>query len=264
MKKIPKRQKKKASKASTWNPLTTKQNSCTIKERRISLATKKHLKMNLEYLNFENYLENLGDSIGYYITIIIVPIGILLNLKTAFLFSRKSLNKTNMGFFYFWTSVLFMFTLAYSVFFIKSKLFFNYDRFYQTTTLFNKAIRSMPPWLLVITIERYVSLKYNNKINKNNKKIFFFVFLFISASLFAVNVSSIYLGLTYSFSNNTNNSVQPVVAKIKCTATNDVSNISEMIAGVFRLINPSLLIIIFVFGRQVIFNTPGYYIKDLR
>lgn len=209
--------------------------------------------MNLEYLNFENYLENLGDTIGYYITIIIVPIGILLNLKTAFLFSRKNLNKTNMGFFYFWTSILFMFTLAYNIFFIKSKLFFNYDlsktsdTLCQITTLFKKAIRSMPPWLLVITtIERYLNLKYTNKINKNNKKIYLFgLFAFISAALFAVNISSIYFGLTYTFSSNsTNNSVQSVVTKIKCTATNDILNISDMITGVFRLIIPSLLIIL--------------------
>ena len=45
----------------------------------------------------------------------------------AFIFRRRNLNKTNMGFFYFWICVFNAFTLLFYLFIVESDLFLNYN-----------------------------------------------------------------------------------------------------------------------------------------
>ena len=198
---------------------------------------------------FSESLDKLEDEIAYYTTILILPIGIVLNILTAVVFLRKGLNKTNMGFFYFWTSVLFAFTLIFYFFIYNSSIMFNYDLTLvnnascKIVTLMKRATRNLPPWLLVIiSVERYLHLKFKfNKDFKNKKLIFFSLFIVIAFLMFIINITNFF----YYLENGTNSTLVFNDTSIKeCTASEDLKFIAILTAATFRSLIPIFLLIV--------------------
>nr|QVK45697.1 G protein-coupled receptor [Proales similis] len=63
-------------------------------------------------------LLKLSDSIYFYCSIVGFPLGILLNLISFYAFSRRNLNRTNMGILYMWQTAVDTFLLFISALFI--------------------------------------------------------------------------------------------------------------------------------------------------
>ena len=207
---------------------------------------------------FSESLDKLEDEIGYYTTILIVPVGIVLNILTAVIFLRKGLNKTNMGFFYFWTSVLFAFTLIFYIFIHNSLIMFNYDLTLvnntscKIVTLLKRAIRNLPPWLLVlISIERYMHLKFKfNKNFKNKTLIFFSSFFLIVFLMLSFNITNLFYYL-----NNTKNSTLNTTNNSKCSTSSDLKFIAVLTAATFRSFIPVLFLVVlnwFIISKLII------------
>ena len=216
--------------------------------------------MNQDSEVFSESLDQLEDEIGYYTTILIVPVGIVLNILTAVIFLRKGLNKTNMGFFYFWTSVLFAFTLIFYIFIHNSSIMFNYDLTLNNNTsckivtLLKRAIRNLPPWLLVlISIERYLHLKFKFNKNFNNKTLIFFAsFFLIIFLMISFNITNLFYYL-----NNNKNSTLNTTDNQKCQTSEDLKLIAILIAATFRSLIPILFLIVLngFIASKLIINT---------
>ena len=123
-----------------------------------------------DFSNFQNKINFLELVMDYCFTILALPLGALLNIIAAFIFRRRNLNKTNMGFFYFWISVFNAFTLLFYLFVVESDLFLDYDLSTvndvscKVVFLIKRATRPLVPWFLVLlSLERFVSLKFRNK-----------------------------------------------------------------------------------------------------
>ena len=214
--------------------------------------------MSSDFSNFQNKLNSTETIIDYCFTLLALPIGVLLNFLAAFLFRRKNLNKTNMGFFYSWTSLLNAFTLLFYLLVVKSKLFFGYDlatlndASCQAILLIKRSTRPLVPWFLVLlSVERFVSLKCKNK--SSFKWAYLGIFFGILLVLFLSNTINLYFyveqtNTTLIESLNENYNETKVTLTARCSASGYVLFTSDMISAMVGTTLP----LIFLIGLELI------------
>ena len=112
-----------------------------------------------------NYVIYIGNKLDHWFLLLTVPLGILLNMISIFIFTRPNLNKTNMGFFYFHLSIWNTIVLIYYFFVMDSKSTLNYDlsthsdMMCKLITFFRRFIREIPAWIdALITFDRYLTI----------------------------------------------------------------------------------------------------------
>ena len=134
--------------------------------------------MNNEYEKFSNRLNDLGATIDHYFALITIPVGIIFNTLSVFIFLRKNLNKTNMGFFNFCLSISNSFTLIYFIFVSDSRIFFSYDLKIKNDFLcriipfLRRVIREVSPWIeVLITFDRLIYVKFPTRFKFMHKKL---------------------------------------------------------------------------------------------
>ena len=215
--------------------------------------------MSSDFSNFQHKINYLETIIDYCFSLLAVPIGVLLNITAAFIFRRKNLNKTNMGFFYFWMSAFNAFTLLFYLFVVKSNLFFNYD-----FSLINNAsckvsfwiinaTRPLVPWFLIlISLERYLSLKFIKKSCNWRKRTYLGMILGILAFLFLSNTVNLYYYVDHANTtliesfNETFNETK-VTLTPDCKASTYVMYTSDIISTMLGTTLPLIFMIVFEF-----------------
>lgn len=142
------------------------------------------------------HLENISKQLNIYFSVIIVPVGLILNIVTIIVFIRHRMNtKTNMGLFYVSLGVYDSIALLNSILFIQFLPSLDVDlpalshfacHFF---SIYRRTAIQTPSWMLVIiTLDRFRSVCYPTKFRFMEKRKFilkavfllFFVIFFIN------------------------------------------------------------------------------------
>jgi hypothetical protein len=115
-------------------------------------------------------LTPIGNTIDFYFTWIIVPIGFVTNAISILVFARTKLLKTNMGYFNLLLSISNLLTLLFYFFVYKSSTVLNLDLSVQTLTgcklfmFIRRVLRELSPIIeTVMTLDRFLSINYPKK-----------------------------------------------------------------------------------------------------
>ena len=143
------------------------------------------------------FLDEIIQSVHYWLVVITTPLGILLNLASILVYTRPNLNKTSMGFCFTNLSVWNCLVLFYFLFVQESDLImgFNLTTPSDFTCQFNlflrRLLRQISTWVeALITIDRYLAIRHPNKFNisKTRFMLLTVVIVFLLALLGTTNL----------------------------------------------------------------------------
>lgn len=115
---------------------------------------------------YVNYLSWLAEQFNYCYFLSIMPIGLVGNLISIYIYSRPSLNKkTNTGFLYIWLCLLNMFSVLWFAFVFRSSALINYTFSFPcgVEVLVRRANFMSVAWIQVlISFDRYIAVVFPN------------------------------------------------------------------------------------------------------
>ena len=122
-----------------------------------------------------SYLNSVASTIMYYPVLIALPIGLIGNVLSFYIFTRPNLNKkTNTGFLYAWLCIANLVFMLYFVLVFRSTSLFGY-RVYLACGLQNYLVRlayCLVPWMqVIISFDRFIAVVYPLKKHIMNKKV---------------------------------------------------------------------------------------------
>ena len=196
---------------------------------------------------------NFDKKLDFWFLVITIPLGILLNMISIYIYSRPNLNKTNMGFFYFHLSIWNTLVLIYYLFVMDSKQIFPYDLTTSSNsackivTFIRRCLREVPCWIeALITLERYLTICYPNrkrfKFIKSKSNFLIIIFITI-LTLGLISVENFFYFLVQY--QQTLNETMITSSSYKCESTKFIEIFSDMISILFRTIIPGILMSIF-------------------
>ena len=146
------------------------ENSISIKPKKSK--ANKISKMSSDYIN---YLTSVANTILYYPILISLPIGIVGNLFSCFIYTRPNLNKkTNTGFLFAWLCIFNICFMLGFVLFNRSKNLFGFQ-FYLPCGLNSYIFRMgfcFVPWMqVIISFDRLISVVFPLKKQIMSKKV---------------------------------------------------------------------------------------------
>ena len=216
--------------------------------------------MNKDYEKFSTYLNDLGNKIDYYFALVTIPIGIIFNTISVFIFLRKNLNKTNMGFFNFCLSISNSFTLIYFIFVSDSKILFNYDLTNKNDVLCRiilfarRVLREISPWIeVLITFDRLIYVKFPTRFKFMHKKLILaeimgFMLLILSVisieNFFHSIKTTVKIIPVLTSKNMTNNTITKSDFSSTCTGSNDILLASDLISIILRTFIPIITMVV--------------------
>jgi hypothetical protein len=122
-----------------------------------------------------SYINSVTDSLVSYSVLSMLPIGVIGNLFSIYIYSRPNLNKkTNTGFLYAWFCLLNILLVLYFALVFRSSYIFNYSVRLPCgmVTYLLRAIWCSVPWILVlISFDRFVSVVFPLKKHFMSKKV---------------------------------------------------------------------------------------------
>jgi hypothetical protein len=115
-------------------------------------------------------LKELSDQISFYYIVICLPIGILLDVFSIYIFSKRSLQKTNMGFLFVCKLSIDIILMVSYIFLLRSQLLFNVDiKTYSNLacslfSFYRRYILHISGFMTVfISFDRFVYIHYSGK-----------------------------------------------------------------------------------------------------
>lgn len=124
---------------------------------------------------YVNNLNAVSDSLGYYYLIITLPVGIIGNLASIFIYTRPALNKkTNTGFLFTWLCILNICSIFNYIFITKSSLIFNYSVSAPcgVLTYIRRTAFNITSWMeALISFDRFMAVVFPNKIKLMRNKV---------------------------------------------------------------------------------------------
>lgn len=179
-------------------------------------------------------LVQIANKIDFYFVVTLVPVGIATNFISMLIFTRKSLNATNMGFFNLLISISNIVTLVFYLFFMESNRVFNYDLSIvsdfgcKLMMLLRRVIREMAPIVeTVMTLERFMTVYYPKRFTVFQKRSFLSALILIIFTCFVI-ISFENLFYYLEISNNTRS----------CTGTQLIVTSSDLISATLRTFTP--------------------------
>jgi ABC-type xylose transport system permease subunit len=119
--------------------------------------------------------------------------GVALNLFSLYIFTRASLNKTNMGFLYLYQTVADLIVLLANIFIFRSSILFGFsltnqsDIICKLMTLFRRFILHASSWMCVlITFDRFIYVYYPNRFKILKSKLSISILIFIMLFLLTI------------------------------------------------------------------------------
>lgn len=114
--------------------------------------------------DYVGLLNSLSDKFTFYFLVVTLPIGLIGNLISLFIYSRPNLNrKTNTGFLYAWLCVANLAAIAWFTFVYRSNLLFNYsvDLPCGLRNYLRRIILSSIPWMqALISFDRFIAVVF--------------------------------------------------------------------------------------------------------
>ena len=203
-----------------------------------------------------SYLNDLFNRIDYWIMILTVPLGIVLNFVAIAVYARANLNKTTMGFFYMNLSGWTILTLTFFFFVQSSGIIFGMDLTKLTSAgcatymLVRRVTRQIPTWIeAFITFDRYIAISYPNKLLGKILKNKIYVTIIILILIFClglINIQNVEYYLVYTYKNVTsldpisNKTIHKNSTSISCSSSKSVVLNTKIIAATIRALAPAL------------------------
>jgi hypothetical protein len=190
-------------------------------------------------------LNNIYNTMLFYYIIIPTPFGIITNALAIYIFTRKNLNKTTMGFYNVVIAMGNILALVFYVFVQNSTLVFGVN--FLTTSDFacrfiylaRRTIREIAPVIeTLLTVDRFIEVFFPMKFKfLSKKRNIFFVITGIVLFLVLINFeNALYrLNVTVSQQNKTVST---------CVATSAVSIASDVLSTLMRTYMPSTVMIV--------------------
>lgn len=193
-----------------------------------------------------NYINSITNSVVYYSTIITLPIGIIGNLFSFYIYTRPNLNKkTNTGFIFAWFCLLNLALILYFSFVFRSSSLFGYTVNLPTpcssyyTTYILRSIWCLVPWIQVLaSFDRFIFVVYPLKKHIMSKKwvlylimfgILIFVLAISSGNLFTTTKSFPFMGSSFTY----------------CTQSSDANIATSVLTIVSRIYLPFAFMLTF-------------------
>ena len=202
--------------------------------------------------NFEIvYYSNLAYHFKYHFLFVLTPIGLITNLICIIVFTRRNLNKTNMGFYCMCIAISNMITLLFYMFVTQSKFVLGIeletssDIACKVIMLLRRTIRELSPAIeSLLTIDRFLVVFYPNRFKWINKRRT--ILIAICAVYFFLVLVSIG-NMLYFVANNSSS-----LSKKICTSSKWIVLSSDIISTVMRTFLPCS--IMFIFNSLMIYR----------
>ena len=127
----------------------------------------------MQYFQYINYLNTVANTIVYYPVLVALPIGIIGNVFSFFIYTRPNLNKkTNTGFLYALMSILNTIFMLYFVLVFQSRNLFSYTVTLPcgVVTYLLRITFCLVPWMqVIISFDRFMMVIYPHKKNLSKK-----------------------------------------------------------------------------------------------
>lgn len=208
-----------------------------------------------------NSVQSLTKFINFYFSIIIIPIGIVLNILTIIIFStqkNRERNISNMNILYIALCVYDILALFNSVLFAQllpslDIILINYsDILCKLLSLWRKTIIQSPSWIQVlITVDRFRSVVCYNRFTFLKKKSTLIIMLILIFVIFlVVNMDQIWfytipvVNFNVVFDASLNQSQNVTTQSLLCTSTSEVSLATDTINVIFRFFVPFFLMLV--------------------
>jgi len=204
-----------------------------------------------EYLSFAAVITNVINNISLYGSVIVLPIGFILNVLSIMIFMRKSFDNSTMGFYNIIIAidnniviiVNFIMSFTLGVYFGNDAVIwsnFSCSFFYYTSRL----TTSFSSWLnVMVAFDRLIFILFPFRFSfMRNKKFLLLVILAMFLILFAINSPNFYLfvAVTSKYSNATN---KTVITKT-CGPPNDLAILIDSIRIFTRAVVPFILVVL--------------------
>nr|QVK45691.1 G protein-coupled receptor [Proales similis] len=193
-------------------------------------------------------LNALAVSMGFYVTTIVLPVGVVLNLFSFYIFSRPSLNKTNMGFLYRWQSAVDIALLLLTIFvlgseYVLSTRISDWSNFAcGLVTFVRRFTVHASSWLtLVITVDRFLFVRFPTRLVnvRNNKATISIAIGAILALLALFNAPNFFYSLSQLNVSQGNRTVRIVL----CTASSQLATATNLVSIALRTFIPFTVMI---------------------
>jgi hypothetical protein len=205
--------------------------------------------MNSSIDPYSQNLSVLSIRINTISLFILCPLGILLGIVCLLIYCRKSLNKTNMGFLYFWQSMADIFLLSATLFLGQSMEIFGVyftvqaQFFCKFFGLMSRFVAHISSWMTVyICFDRFMFVYFPTKskfmTNKINSSL---MILGMFCCIALINTPALNNNLEIRMSLNSNN--QTSIQRV-CSTTVTISNVMRFITSLMRTILPVTIIAI--------------------
>jgi hypothetical protein len=195
----------------------------------------------------------IQQKINYYFALAFPTTGLLLSLFSFYIFTRPSLNKTNMGFLYLCQTAIDTLVLVWFVFVSRSAHLFGYnmnvhsDLVCRLLTLLRRVVLHMSSWTSVyITFDRFLYVYYpsGSKLVKKRKHTLL-ILLAIFACINVINMPNLffYLDKSSNVTNSSNGAVQSLTATGTCRAAPALQSFTDILSTAMRTWLPITLMI---------------------
>lgn len=189
--------------------------------------------------NTEIYSEKIIKGLNFYFSILVVPIGLILNIITIYIFSRDNLQKYKLGY-------LYIFSAFYDSLAIFSFIFYKYlpteytniesssSFICHTYQFFMRSLQHTPSvFQVLLALDRFFKVVFVSKQLGFTKKFktLLFISVIIFISILVVNSFNLTKYLDYD--------------KNKCVIAKEYSILTDIISCLIRTILPSLFIFVF-------------------
>jgi hypothetical protein len=185
----------------------------------------------------------LSNQISFYFLIVMMPLGIVLNIISIFIFMRPSLNKTNMGFIFTMLALVDTISLFYYFLVVRPNNVFGYtvNFFCGMSSYLRRTIFNYSSWIQAyVSVDRFVSIYFPSRAVFFKKKTFsLFIMLAILCLVLLTNFTNL---MTYPVTqiNPANNRTSTT-----CFTPREWQIVTPIIAMLMRICIPFAIMIIF-------------------
>jgi hypothetical protein len=183
-------------------------------------------------------LSNIGSNINLYTALVLNPIGFVTNMISLYVYTRPRLNKTNMGFLYFWQTASDICLLGMLIFIGRAREIFGQALGSQGegwcifTSFIRRFLVHISSWInVLICFDRFMFVLFpNNKFMKSKLNLTLII-ASIFATLTLVNTPNFFSGLSVPRGNETR----------VCSASPLILNLAVLISIFTRTIVPLIV-----------------------
>nr|QVK45685.1 G protein-coupled receptor [Proales similis] len=182
------------------------------------------------------------EILSFYFTVVLQPIGLLLNLANLIVFSRKRLNKTNMGFLYRCQTLIDLVLVSYNLFVAGSIYLFGETFVYLSDfacrfgVFSRQAVVHFSSWMtVIITFDRFMFIRFASQFGKMKKRPSLLLIITLTIALVCLANST---NLAYSLQLTESTVANQTVTRRSCSSDLALRTVSNLTSVFLRTLAP--------------------------